>query len=189
MMRWQRPVLYVKYPAEDRDLHLNGRGLTLVPSYFCRHTPVSLADPALPPVLSYPVLHEPPVPAGETLDGPSGTDLLGRASAATLCAAAGGATTGEIARAAGVSSSFASRHATALRNAGLITSTWHGPTVLPTLTPVGASMLRAATRAPAAGAKKAQERPCREGESPCCSPCTAAARCRKLASRSKHAPG
>jgi len=152
MMRWQRPVLHVTYPVEDRDLHLGGRGLILVPSYFCWGAPVSLADPGLPPVLCYAVLHEPPAPVGESLDVRAGkplTDLLGRARAAALYAASAGATTGEIARIAGVSASSASRHATALRNAGLITTTRQGPTVLHTLTPVGASMLRAATGGPA----------------------------------------
>lgn len=31
-MRWRRPVLEVDYLAEDRDLHLAGRGLLLIPS-------------------------------------------------------------------------------------------------------------------------------------------------------------
>ncbi|MFF9484628.1 hypothetical protein [Streptomyces sp. NPDC014676] len=36
MMRWRPPVLEVGHPqqAADRDLHLNGRGITLVPSCF-----------------------------------------------------------------------------------------------------------------------------------------------------------
>lgn len=51
-MRWRRPVLEVGYPR-DGDLHLEGRGLLLVPSYFCSH-PVSFVDTELPPVLVYP---------------------------------------------------------------------------------------------------------------------------------------
>jgi DNA-binding transcriptional ArsR family regulator len=74
------------------------------------------------------------------------TSLLGRARAVALRAASTGATTGEIARAAGVSASSASRHATVLRDAGLITTIRIGPTVLHTLTPTGASLLRAATQ-------------------------------------------
>ena len=151
-MQWRRPVLHVRYPAQERDLHLSGRGITLVPSYFCWDAPVSLADPELPPVLYYPLLHEQPVATGPLETAPADrplTELLGRARAATLCATATGATTGEIARAADVSASSASRHATALRNAGLITTTRDGATVLHTLTPLGASMLRAATGAPA----------------------------------------
>ncbi|MGW0705936.1 MarR family transcriptional regulator [Streptomyces sp. NPDC002643] len=155
-MRWERPVLRVDYhPTVDRDVHLDGRGMLLVPSYFNWQRPVTLADPDLPPVLVYPLLHEPPAPrraerAGSPVE--SLAALLGRSRAAALYAvAAAGATTGEIARAAGVAASSASRHATLLRDAGLITSVRHGPTVLHTLTPAGASVLRAATRAPGGG--------------------------------------
>ncbi|MEI5524126.1 ArsR family transcriptional regulator [Streptomyces brasiliscabiei] len=152
-MRWERPVLHVDYqPAVDRDLHLGGRGLLLVPSYFNWQRPVTFADPGLPPVLVYSLLHEPSAQRCGERDGAPAEPLsvlLGRARATALCAvAAAGATTGEIARAAGVAASSASRHATALRDAGLITSVRHGPTVLHTLTPAGASVLRAATRTP-----------------------------------------
>ncbi len=149
MMRWQRPVLQVEYPPVNRDLRLDGRGVTLVPTYFCWRTPNSLADPELPPVLCYPVLRRAgtPPPDHRLTDEPSVplTTLLGRTRAAALYAAATGATTGEIARAAGVSAASASRHATALRDAGLITSSRHATTVLHTLTPVGASVLRASS--------------------------------------------
>lgn len=148
-MLWQSPVLYVRYPAEDRDLHLNGRGLRLVPSYFSWGAPVSFADPELQPVLSYPVLQEPDPWPDELGDGPPGkalAALLGQARAAVLRHVAAGATTGEIARVVGISASSASRHATVLRDAGLITSTRDGASVLHTLTPAGASLLRAAAR-------------------------------------------
>jgi hypothetical protein len=52
-MRRAGDVLVAPYPV-DRDLHLDGRGLLLVPSYFCRRTPLALVDPSLPPVLVYP---------------------------------------------------------------------------------------------------------------------------------------
>jgi DNA-binding transcriptional ArsR family regulator len=148
MLRWRPPVLEVAYPrqAEDRDLHLNGRGLTLVPSYFNWGEPVAFADPGLPPVVWYSLLHEPE--ARSLSDDPerSLTNLFGRARAVALHAASAGATTGEIARAAGVSASAASKHATVLRDAGLITTVRNGPSVLHTLTPTGASVLRAAQR-------------------------------------------
>ncbi|KOG31370.1 helix-turn-helix domain-containing protein [Streptomyces resistomycificus] len=164
-MQWRRPVLHVRYPAQERDLYLNGRGITLVPSYFCWDAPVSLADPELPPVLYYPLLHEQPVPSGAlvgTLADASDradrslSELLGRARAAAFHATAAGATTNEIARAADVSASSASRHATALRNSGLITTTRNGATVLHTLTPLGASVLRAATGASTSRTQRAQ---------------------------------
>ncbi|WP_409470139.1 ArsR/SmtB family transcription factor [Streptomyces sp. HC307] len=141
-MRWERPVLYADYhPSVDRDLYLDGRGMLFVPAYFLLQRPISFADPGLPPVLVYPLDHEPPAPPPS--QAPL-TALLGRARAAALYAVAHGATTGEIARAVGVSTSSASRHATALRDAGLITSRRHGAAVLHTLTPVGATLLRAA---------------------------------------------
>ncbi|MDX3506181.1 helix-turn-helix domain-containing protein [Streptomyces sp. ATCC51928] len=147
MLRWCPPVLEVAYPrqTQDRDLYLNGRGLTLVPSYFNWGEPVAFADPGLPPVLWYLLLHEPAARPLRAEDPErSLANLLGRARAVALRVAAGGATTGEIARAAGVSASAASRHATVLRDAGLITTTRNGPAVLHTLTPTGASVLRAA---------------------------------------------
>ncbi|MGW3290573.1 ArsR/SmtB family transcription factor [Streptomyces sp. NPDC001002] len=143
-MRWEPPVLHVRY-AEDRDLYLRGRGIRLVPSYFCWDTPVSLADPRLPPMLLYPLLHE---PAAAALDSPL-TALLGRTRATVLrvVASGAGATTGEIARAAGISPSSVSKHAGVLRGAGLLISSRHGGNVLHTLTPAGVSMLRADVRA------------------------------------------
>jgi DNA-binding transcriptional ArsR family regulator len=162
-MRWRRPVLHVAFPSEDRDLHLNGRGLTLVPSYFCWHTPTTLADPRLPPVLVYPLHRETSAPRLGSPDSPGTrgarhaagptdypaalTGLLGRARAGVLCAAAVGATNGEIARAVGISAASASRCATALRAAGLITSNRCGASVLHTLTPAGAAVLRAGRQA------------------------------------------
>ncbi|MDW4905839.1 helix-turn-helix domain-containing protein [Streptomyces sp. ADMS] len=143
-MRWRRPTLEVDYP-EDRDLYLQGRGLTLVPSYFCWGGPVSLADSGLPPVLAYPLRHE-ASRAGETgAQGPRAplSALLGTTRAVILRATATGATTGELARAAGVSAASASRHTTVLRDAGLLVSHRDGPAVLHTLTPTGAALLRA----------------------------------------------
>ncbi|MFI7411228.1 ArsR family transcriptional regulator [Streptomyces sp. NPDC049627] len=151
LLRWRSPVLEVTYPkqAADRDLYLNGRGLTLVPSYFNWGEPVAFADSELPPVLWYSLLHEPDAPGGAVsadAPGQSLIALLGRARAVALYTASTGATTGELARAAGVSASSASRHASALRDAGLLTTSRNGASVLHTLTPVGASVLRAATK-------------------------------------------
>ncbi|MGW8400756.1 hypothetical protein ACWGLP_29410 [Streptomyces lydicus] len=63
VMRWRPPVLEVDYPVE-RELFLQGRGLVLVPSYFCREDPVALVDDALPPVLVYPAAEAGSPPAG-----------------------------------------------------------------------------------------------------------------------------
>lgn len=145
-LRWRRPVLYSAYP-KDRDLYLNGRGLLLIPSYFCWGTPVSFGDTTLDPVLVYPLSHEPHHTSlpGDLGSGAPLATLLGRTRAAVLRAVATGATTGELARATGVSASSASQHATALRDAGLTISHRQAASVVHTLTPLGAALLRANT--------------------------------------------
>lgn len=133
---WTAPVLTARYPV-DRDLHLRGRGLRLVPSYFCWDTPVALADEELEPVVVFPVSHDrEPVPVPREL-----TLLLGRTRAAVLHAVATGAHGGELADRLGISATAVSRHATVLRDAGLITSTRDGAMVLHSLTPLGAALL------------------------------------------------
>ncbi|MFJ7996192.1 ArsR/SmtB family transcription factor [Streptomyces sp. NPDC096310] len=151
-LRWRRPVLCANYP-EERDLRLGGRGLLLIPSYFCWGTPVALRSTALDPVLLYPLNGE-PHPSALPEDFGSGAPLaalLGRTRAGVLRAVTSGATTGELARAAGVSVSSASQHAATLRRAGLLTSHRHAASVLHTLTPLGAAVLRAGAPAPQRG--------------------------------------
>jgi DNA-binding transcriptional ArsR family regulator len=150
-MRWKSGVLEVlDYPA-NRELRLDGRGLLLVPSFFCARTPVALLDPALPPVLVYQVDRFGGL-AGASGDGAGaapahdgGRDalaaLLGRTRAAVLEAVSDGCTTGEVARRLRISPAAASQHATVLRNAGLLVSQRERNTVLHTLTELGRAVL------------------------------------------------
>ncbi|MEU7713096.1 helix-turn-helix domain-containing protein [Micromonospora chalcea] len=138
--RWDPPVLSVSGYPEDRDMHLDGRGITLVPSYFCWHTPITLADPDLPPTLVYPARRQRPEPATGSPQRRLGP-LLGHTRVAVLRAAAGGATTGELARRASISPATTSHHTTILREAGLITSQRHGNLVLHRLTAMGEALL------------------------------------------------
>ncbi|MEV4655447.1 winged helix-turn-helix domain-containing protein [Micromonospora sp. NPDC049301] len=149
-MRWDGGVLEVRDYPHSRELHLDGRGLLLVPSYFCAPTPVALLDPALPPVLVYRVDRLGALAsadgAGPAVSG-AGRDslaaLLGRTRAAVLEASDEGCTTGEVARRLNISAAAASQHATVLRNAGLLVSQRDRNTVLHTLTPLGRAMLDA----------------------------------------------
>ncbi|KAB8169851.1 helix-turn-helix domain-containing protein [Streptomyces sp. 3MP-14] len=144
-LRWDPPVLEADYPV-DREVELGGRGLLLIPSYFCWRAPVMLADAALPPVLVYPVAHGPVVSADRAALG----RLLGTTRARVLaCAAENGATTGELARRVGISLGSASQHARVLRESGLVHSVRRGNEVLHTLTPAGRTLLPA-PQAPAA---------------------------------------
>jgi DNA-binding transcriptional ArsR family regulator len=138
LMRWRPPVLEIDYPV-SQDLHLHGRGLRLVPSYFCRVHPVAFADPALPPTLVYPVHHEPATPRSDK----ALTALLGGTRCAVLTTIGHGATTTELARRLRLAPSTVSRHTAVLRNAGIIATQRLGPSVLHTMTPLGTALLDA----------------------------------------------
>ncbi|MDH2391319.1 winged helix-turn-helix domain-containing protein [Streptomyces sp. HNM0663] len=140
VLRWRAPVLEADYPV-DRELRLGGRGLLLQPSFFCRGTPVVYRDPTLPPVLVYPVADR-CGPAFHEPGGPSLGRLVGHTRSAVLQAIRSGSTTSELARRAGVSLASASQHAAVLREAGLVVTLRHGNSVLHTLTPLGAALLR-----------------------------------------------
>jgi len=141
-LRWAPPVLETPYPV-DRDLRLGGRGLTLVPAYFCWGAPVTLIDDGLPPVLVYPAQTREALHAGAA--GRPLAALLGRTRANALRALCVPHSTTELARRIGTSAGSASKHAAVLRGSGLITSTRHGNTVIHVITPFGHTLL---TRAP-----------------------------------------
>ena len=137
-MRWVPPVLEVDYRT-DKDLHLNGRGLRIVPSFFSRGTADSLADTSLPPILVFPVdpARQPTATGGRR----SLKALMGGTRAAVLYAVGTGATTTELAHRLGTSLTSVSRHTSVLREAGLITTHRQGVAVLHMLTPLGAALL------------------------------------------------
>jgi DNA-binding transcriptional ArsR family regulator len=146
-MRWQdSTVLSLPYGSCERDLHLAGRGLLLVPSFFCWRRPICLRDPELPPTLVYPIDHELGWDAdGLTAEEPSTrplSALLGRTRAAALKAIATGCTTTELAARLSVSPATASEHTTTLREAGLVISHRYRRSVCHTLTSLGLQLLR-----------------------------------------------
>ncbi|MCO5968746.1 ArsR/SmtB family transcription factor [Actinoallomurus soli] len=148
--RWEFPVLHVDRYV-DQDVELGGRGLVLVPSYFCRHHPITLRDPELPPLLVFPVgrrtwLGRPQTEEpgrAEALEG-----LLGRTRTTVLRTAMTGCSTTDIARAAGISPASVSHHTKVLREAGLITTRRDGYSVCHEITDLGLSLLTSAARTP-----------------------------------------
>ncbi|MBK3572436.1 winged helix-turn-helix transcriptional regulator [Streptomyces sp. MBT65] len=138
--RWHDPVLEVDYPV-DRDLHLEGRGLLLVPSYFCWRRPTALADPTLGPVLVYPVAKHPLEIVRANQDGLE--RLLGRTRTVVLAHLAdhGARTTSEVAAAADISLPGASYQLGILREGGLIASRREGQFVRHSATPLGLRLL------------------------------------------------
>lgn len=140
-LRWRPPVLEADYPF-DREVRLGGRGLLLVPSLFCWARPVMPADPALPPVLVYPVdrapdwARPPDRTAGlEPLLGPTRARLL------ELVGDGGGRTTTGLAGVAAVSPATVSKHLNVLRNAGLIRTRHEGRRALHSATGLGRDLL------------------------------------------------
>ncbi|QKV74111.1 helix-turn-helix transcriptional regulator [Amycolatopsis sp. Hca4] len=154
-IRWNPPVLEVKTPIPlYTDIHLDGRGLLLVPSVFGAEThPLAISSPESQPLLTYPaqsgdgdaypllIQTDSPIAAGLTFARLAA--LLGRTRATVLCTIAEhpGCTTTELARRAGIAPASASEHATILREAGLTTTIRHRNLALHTLTGSGTSLL------------------------------------------------
>ncbi|HEY1178952.1 MAG TPA: winged helix-turn-helix domain-containing protein, partial [Phytomonospora sp.] len=137
MVDWSGGELRIPHHPHQ-VIELRGRGLTLVPSYFCLRHPVTLFDEGLPPVLVYPV----PPSAGHLPHGNPGlTALIGATRAAVLDAIGHGCCTTDLARRAGVSPASASEHAAVLRAAGLISSHRDRNRVVHRLTRMGRALL------------------------------------------------
>ncbi|GAB1514393.1 winged helix-turn-helix domain-containing protein [Actinophytocola sp. KF-1] len=138
-MTWRHPVLTVDYPI-DRDLHLNGRGLLLVPCYFCLGQPVALADPDERPVLVFPLKAESRL-ATDPSHAHHLSALLGSTRADILRSLPTCATTTQLATRNNITPATTSHHTTVLRNAGLITTRRDANRAVHALTPLGRRLL------------------------------------------------
>ncbi|GAA4909065.1 ArsR/SmtB family transcription factor [Streptomonospora salina] len=140
---WRGDVLDVRYPR-DRDLYLRGRGLLVLPSYFCL-APVTLCDPDRPPVLVLPVPEEQSDARVRSAAAAARPDrlraLFGRTRAAVLAAVTDEPTTSEVAALTGVSAAAASQHLGTLRASGLVTTRRAGCCVRHSLTALGRCLL------------------------------------------------
>lgn len=142
LVHWSSGELRVP-DLPDQQLHLDGRGLLLIPSYFCVDGPLTMVDPGLPPVLVYPVKRSPHVVAGHDAGSPDALrSLIGTTRAAVLEAIGSRhTTTSELAARAGISVASASEHTTILRRAGLVTSHRDRNRMLHHLTALGLALL------------------------------------------------
>ncbi|PUB24990.1 helix-turn-helix protein [Promicromonospora sp. AC04] len=143
--RWRAPVLEVDYPV-TRELHLDGRGLSLVPTFFGVVHPITLADPQLQPVLVYPVSREPFWHPGPGADGEIQADalseLLGETRATVLRLIDTELSTTALAVRANTSPSSVSRHTAVLRRGGLITTRRRGTSVIHARTTLGTALVQ-----------------------------------------------
>lgn len=146
-IHWKAPVLEIDLGHVDSDLHLDGRGLRIVPSFFCWRHPIALRDTDLRPVLVYPVRHDPSwledrSPGGEA-EQRAMDDLLGGTRAKVLREIGRGpCSTTELAERAGVSLASASEHARVLAAAGLTQTRRVGRSVRHSIHASGSRVLR-----------------------------------------------
>ncbi|TCO55792.1 ArsR/SmtB family transcription factor [Actinocrispum wychmicini] len=143
VLGWDGTTLSTRHP-ESRTVHLAGRGLTLVPSYFCRGNPITWIDPQLRPVLVYQA-HGHKTPHANLMITQSLISLLGRTRAECLRMLLTPRTTSDLAQQLGTSIGTASKQTTVLRDAGLITSNRNGPAVIHTITSLGLALLTGTT--------------------------------------------
>ncbi|GAA1602031.1 winged helix-turn-helix domain-containing protein [Kribbella sancticallisti] len=142
--RWGRDQVLEISSFPDDDMHLDGRGLRLQPSYFCWENPTKLMDDALPPVLVFPIkraaglLHADRT-AGSTQEHLAA--LLGRTRATVLALTVNGCTTTQLAGACKVTLATASHQTAVLRDARLIVSRRQGKSVIHRATQLGHALL------------------------------------------------
>lgn len=125
-----------------REIRLGGRGLILRPTFHWRQGPLVQDLPDRPVALAYPAgVGLPPVPdRDDTPDEPL-AGVLGRTRLTMLRCLDEARTTTGLARRIGVSNATASAHASALRAAGLLTTTRTGRSVHHVRTPLAELLL------------------------------------------------
>lgn len=145
---WKFPVLEIRGTAAG-DIYLGGNGVLLSPSLFLPGKQCVIIDAEK--FSGVPAIVFPASQAGLGELSPASTPsisqfalgaLIGHSRAAALEALAEGCTTGELSRRLGLSLAGASKHATVLRRAGLITTFRHRNTALHVTTPLGLALLR-----------------------------------------------
>lgn len=137
-VQWDPPILSAAYATpHDHVIHLGGRGLVLIPSFFCAGTPVALADPDLEPVLVYPAgarTEWAGFSASPGSDSPL-ANLVGRTRGAMLLALTTPRTSSELARHMSVSLPSVSEHTRVLRDCATAVSSARGARAAPPCTP------------------------------------------------------
>lgn len=138
--RWRWPWLETDYPR-SHEIRLGGRGLTLVPSFFCVGDPVTLIDEELPPTLVFPARPLRRDPAAEERTVFHLAQVIGRTRARILVALRTPLSTSVLAESIGMSLASASQQVTLLRNAGFVVSRRDGQSVLHSVTRKGKALL------------------------------------------------
>ena len=137
------PVVRVRIAGvAPRRIETKGAGLTLLPTLFALHTGVPV-DPTAPPILIYAARG-----TGTLWETPHNTSsaaldaVLGRVRAQLLTSLTEPASSTDLARRNGVSTSAINQHLRALRDVGLLTSTRYGRSVLYLRSELGDALVR-----------------------------------------------
>ncbi|GGO69348.1 ArsR/SmtB family transcription factor [Nonomuraea cavernae] len=145
MMTWSSGELRIP-GHRDQELHLHGRGLLLIPTYFCVSGPLTMLDPDLPPVLVYPAVRGPEAVPSRASGVPAALGALIGSTRAAVLEAVGTreeTSTTVLARHLGISLASASEHTTVLRHSGLVFSHRDHNRTLHHLTDLGRALLEA----------------------------------------------
>lgn len=128
---WDSPVIRVRITGlAPRRVEVGGGGLTLLPTVFALHTAIPV-DPTAPPMLIYAargvgtLWERPPATSPTAL-----VAVLGRVRTDLLVTLTEPASSTDLARRDGVTTSAVNQHLRALRATGLVTSHRHGSRVL-----------------------------------------------------------
>ncbi|GGS24495.1 transcriptional regulator [Streptomyces aureoverticillatus] len=154
---WKPPVLHLTTASgRDGDIHLDGRGLLLIPTVFGAHYPAFDHPDDGQPWITFPIrdsgdctLAPAALTAGALAAVPESLRaLLGRTRATVLCVIAehSGCTTTQLAAQARISAASASEHTTVLRNAGLTTLMRQGKRALHFLSLAGQDLVNSCRR-------------------------------------------
>lgn len=143
LLRHEGSVLVVTSKPGHREIHLDGRGIVLQPSFFAYDDVSVLQLPEQPLVLAYPVRHRIDWFAGAVEPGRRQLEaLIGRTrSQALQVLAMGDRTTTDLAGCLGVSAASASQQTRILREAGLIVSDHQGKAVIHRASTLGKTLL------------------------------------------------
>ncbi|MFF8234948.1 ArsR/SmtB family transcription factor [Streptomyces caelestis] len=143
---WNTPVLEIRQ-GPDRTAHLDGRGLTLTPSFFLHDQSCVFIEHEKEtggPTVVFPVkaATKAEIWGAYEPDEQALGALVGHTRAAALQALTRSRTTSELAEQLGISLAGASKHAAVLRRSGLITTSRNRNTALHTLTELGTALLQ-----------------------------------------------
>ncbi|THG34498.1 helix-turn-helix transcriptional regulator [Glaciibacter flavus] len=134
--------------ASERLQRTDGQGLTLVPTMFTRRGSAPVGDG--PPMIMYPARGQGALWETERVASPAAVEgVLGRVRTSLLTALAEPATSTELGVRFDVTTSAVNQHLRALRDAGLLTSTRYGRSVLYFRSELGSSLLGAGHRSDA----------------------------------------